>query len=358
MTTSFGDGLRVLLMMAAFAGALRAQPWPQATPGNFLTLPTGGETHVRYYATHPLDRPQPNITRAVINIHGGARRASNYFEAVVHGAGIAGVADSCLVLSPQFRLAEDKPATSELWWDNDGDWKVGLDSTRRLAHRVSSFAIADLLLAQLSNRQRFPHLQTVVLMGHSSGGQFTQRYAVSSAAPDRLPAGMRMRFVVANPSSYFYFRPERVRPGTRYEFWVPPSDAKKTKYHAYKHGPLEPPPYFRDADWDAWAARYRQRDVIYLHGTEDVDTMHSGLDTSPGGLAQGPNRLERGRNFLAYLHAFHAPHNHVLLEVPGVGHEGYRMFSSAAGIRAVFDVIPDIGRVADGVSSPPGNSPE
>jgi len=197
-----------------------------------------------------------------------------------------------------------------------------------------------------------------VLTGHSSGGQFTQRYAVSSSAPDKLPPSMHMRFVVANPSSYFYFRPERVRPGTRYEFWIPPSDAKETKYHAYKHGPLEPPPYFKDADWNAWAARYRQRDVIYLLGTDDVDTMHSGLDTSPGGQSQGPNRLERGRNFLAYMHALHAPHNHVLLEVPAVGHEGYRMFASAAGIRALYDVVPDVRRVADGVPTKLGNSPE
>ena len=262
---------------------VHAQPWHQATPANFFTLPTGGETHVRYYATHPLDRPQPQITRAVINIHGGARRASAYFEAVGRGAQIAGVTESCLILTPQFRLTEDKPAERELWWDHDGDWKVGIDSTGKITHRVSSFAIADLLLTELADRRRFPNLRMIVLTGHSSGGQFTQRYAVSSGAPDKLPPSVRMRFVVANPSSYFYFRPERVRPGTRYEFWIPPSDAKETKYHAYKHGLLEPPPYFKDADWNAWAARYRQRDVIYLLGTDDVYTMHTGLDISPGG---------------------------------------------------------------------------
>lgn len=348
-----GGGLGLLLHCTALA-----QPWSRAEPSNFFDLPTAGQTHIRYYATHPLDRPQPQITRAIINIHGGARRGSNYFESVTASTAIAGLAETCLVITPQFRLAEDQPRSGELWWDEDGDWKVGIDSTAKLPHRVSSFTIADLLLAKLGDRRLFPNLQTVVLMGHSSGGQFTQRYAISSGAPDKLPPGVRMRFVVANPSSYCYLRPERIRPGSRYEFWIPPSDEAMTKYNTYKHGPLEPPPYFAGANWTEWADRYRQRDVIYLLGTDDIDSMHSGLDTSPGGQAQGPNRLERGRNFLAYMHKFHAPHNHVLLEVPAVGHEGPRMFSSAAGIRAIFDVIPDIRRVSDGVPAKPGGKPD
>ena len=87
----------------------------------------------------------------------------------------------------------------------------------------------------------------------------------------------------------------------------------------------------------------------------DIDPAHSGLDRDIGGLLQGPNRFTRGQHYLAYMHAFHAPHNHVLLEVPGVGHEGPRMFSSAAGIRALFDITPDIHRVADGATRSAGS---
>ena len=50
----------------------------------------------------------------------------------------------------------------------------------------------------------------VVVFGNSAGGQFVNRYAAVGRGPDVLAArGLRVRFVVANPSTYLYFGRER-----------------------------------------------------------------------------------------------------------------------------------------------------
>ena len=87
--------------------------------------------------------------------------------------------------------------------------------------RLSSFAVADRLLAELSDAKRFPNLRRIVLAGHSAGGQFVNRYVAvgrlgeSGAGPARR---LEYRFLVANPSSYLYLDGRRpVAGGDRFE---------------------------------------------------------------------------------------------------------------------------------------------
>ena len=64
------------------------------------------------------------------------------------------------------------------------------------------------MLATLADRARFPNLTTVVLIGHSGGGQLLNRYAIVGKSATTL-AGIHVRYVIANPSSYFYFSDDR-----------------------------------------------------------------------------------------------------------------------------------------------------
>jgi pimeloyl-ACP methyl ester carboxylesterase len=76
---------------------------------------------------------------------------------------------------------------------------------------LSSFDAIDSILARLADRSVFPNLAHIVLAGHSAGGQIVQRYAVVGTGTDKLTAlGVRVRYVVANPSSYAYFSRERL----------------------------------------------------------------------------------------------------------------------------------------------------
>jgi hypothetical protein len=94
-------------------------------------------------------------------------------------------------------------------------------------------------------------------------------------------------------------------------------------------------------DARAFESRYFGRRVIYLLGGNDIDPNHSALDKSCAGEAQGAFRLERGNNYFAHLQRRAKAQNltlrHSRVEVPGVGHEAERMFSSVCGKAALFD---------------------
>jgi hypothetical protein len=79
--------------------------------------------------------------------------------------------------------------------------------------------------------------------------------------------------------------------------------------------------------------------VIYLLGALDTNPHHPVLDTSCMAEAQGPHRWARGHAYIAYMKARDGgtPH-HELHEVMGVGHDGDKMFTSACGLAALFDV--------------------
>jgi hypothetical protein len=83
---------------------------------------------------------------------------------------------------------------------------------------------------------------------------------------------------------------------------------------------------------------YVKREVIYLLGQQDVDPEHPALDKSCAGEAQGAYRLMRGKLYFGYLLRRHPEGvNQRLVEVPGVGHDGDGMLTSAEGQKALFD---------------------
>ena len=57
--------------------------------------------------------------------------------------------------------------------------------------RLSTFAVLDHLLETVTDSEHLPNLQSVVIAGHSSGGEFTHRYASISKFGDALRAQQR-----------------------------------------------------------------------------------------------------------------------------------------------------------------------
>jgi pimeloyl-ACP methyl ester carboxylesterase len=195
----------------------------------------------------------------------------------------------------------------------------------------------------LANEKLFPNLQTIVLAGHSAGGQLVQRYAVAGKAPETLPSRLHVRFVIANPSSYAYFSPERpvLDPSAREFAFALPIKTCGGDYDHWKYGLLEAPPYLASVDPEHIEQRYIHRDVIYLLGTADTDPNHPELDKSCSGELQGPSRFFRGKAYFRYLQLRHpeltqpnSPQR--LFFVPGVAHEAERMLNFACGLAALF----------------------
>jgi pimeloyl-ACP methyl ester carboxylesterase len=273
--------------------------------------------------------PQPDIEHAVILIHGWSRRGLDEGEAAAARGGEA--AAHTVIVAPQFLIpadiqAHDLPA-SVLRWGVE-DWKSGRPALE--PSPVSAFDAIDAIVSRLADRRIFPHLHTIVIAGHSAGGQLVQRYAAVGHAAARAGSGVELRYVVANPSSYLYFGDAR-----------PHADAKTDDQCAAVgrwpygfEGAL--PPYVQVTAARA-EATYVTQNIVYLLGTADVDPQHPELDRSCAAEAQGATRLERGRAYIDALRVREGGHfAQRVVEVPGVGHSGRAMFTSVPGVATLF----------------------
>jgi len=317
------------ISIALAMGCAPANSEPCATSSGCrdeLLLRTGGR--ISYFRTVPLAR-NPTVRRAVIVVHGNGRDADRYYDRLVAAAKAESRLHDAALLAPHFRTEEDGPSPHEHYWSSQG-WKIGNKS--RDAGRVSSFAVMDELLARICSNTRkiFPALQAVVIVGHSAGGQFVNRYAAGGQdCPD--PA-VEVRYVVMNPSSYLYVdaRRESALGGG---FAVPAPDCED--YDEYKYGLADLNAYMKRVGPERIRKNLFEREIYYLAGSEDVKPGKS-LDTScPAGL-QGPDRVARHASYRRYRELFDDWTGSVFATIPGVGHSGGEMLMSDTARRVTF----------------------
>jgi hypothetical protein len=258
------------------------------------------------------------IERVVIVLHGRLRDADAYLRTAERALAASSMdAHSTLLIAPQFLATADVGhhalKADMLHWEWTA-WMGGLDA--RGPHALSSFDVLDALIDRCA---RYPKLREIVIAGHSGGAQVAHRYAIVGK---RFEGAARLRYVIANPSSYVYF--DATRP---YAF---PCD----DFDDWKYGLRNVPRYARSSS--DFEARYVQSDVTCLLGERDCDPAHPALDRTCAAMRQGPHRLARGRAYRAYLLARHPDLRHHWQEVPGAGHDGEAMFVSPAGVHALF----------------------
>lgn len=274
-------------------------------------------------------QPLPNVSRALIIVHGRLRNAQTYLQSGVDAAGHAGVGANTLVIAPQFLNASDVKRNhldgQVLRW-NGNDWMAGEPSTG--PGQVSSYGALDQIIKHLGNRTLFPGLKDIVVAGHSGGGQVVQRFALTGHDhPTLQNEGIRLRYVVANPSSYAYFSPQRP---------VPFDTANCPGFNDWKYGLQHLPAYAKGQSAEQLEQAYVSRDITYLLGQQDTDPNHPALDKSCEAETQGAYRLIRGHNYFDYLKQRHPQLRQTLVEVPGVGHNGDGMFTSPEGQKVLF----------------------
>jgi hypothetical protein len=156
----------------------------------------------------------------------------------------------------------------------------------------------------------------VVVFGNSAGGQFVNRYAAVGRGPDALAdGGLRVRFVISNPSTYLYFgreRPVAVPDGAHVNGW--------------RYGFDGAPGYVDASPGSARRSleRYLGRDVTIVLGELDHDGASLLLEVSPAAMAQGANRFDRGVRYHQHVRglarAAGLDAGHRLITLPGVGH--------------------------------------
>jgi hypothetical protein len=296
--------------------------------------------------SHDLDTPNRDIQLGVIVIHGVLRNGDEYFLNMMAAVNLAGVQDTTLVAAPQFLLEEDLDrfalGDDILFWGGEtGEgWKKGDDSLSTDAHpcgvNISAFEVADQMIVRLCRSEIFPNLKRIVVAGHSAGGQYVNRFAAGSEIESSVSGAVKIRYVVANPSTFLYFNEERRVGDAVSEFAIP--ESAQRDYDDYKYGLGRLNRYMSASGADRIRQTYPQKEVVYLLGGEDTRKEH--LEQTPNAMLQGANRLERGQIYYHYLvHYFGEAitANHKIAIVPCVGHDNAAIFNSETGVKYLFD---------------------
>ena len=308
----------------AFAIGNDEQYRPVAAVGD-QRVPVGGPEGTGLLACH-ASRPlgDPRRGPVVIVVHGALRDSDRYLASAQRAARLA--CSDTLIVAPQF-LADVDPAGDALYWQVEG-WKGGYPALG--PEPLSSFGAMDSLLGRLAPEPG-PD-PAVVVFGNSAGGQFVNRYAAVGRGPDALAArGLRVRFVIANPSTYLYFgreRPVAVPDGAHVNDW--------------RYGFDHAPGYVGAAPENPRSSleRYLGRDVTIVLGELDRDSASLLLEVSPAAMAQGANRLDRGVRYDQHVRglarAAGLPFRHRLIRLAGVGHTAADVLAAPQTREIVF----------------------
>ncbi len=305
----------------------------------------GHQLKTIYDSNRPLESNSEHTKRAIIVIHGANRNSGDYYERVLSAVRTAQKTGETIIIAPQFITAEDITRhqfdDDILYWRSSG-WKKG-DKSRNSAvlprpARISSFSVIDSLCFRLAQHQI--NLEKIIVIGHSAGGQFVNRYAAGSKIENILKSqyGIEFTYIIANPSSYLYFDKKRRIAGTMDQFTTPATAC--LTYNDYKYGLEKLNNYMASTGIEQITRHYAQRKVIYLLGEKDDDPYSESLDIDCEAMLQGEHRLERGKIYYNYLgHYFGTGiyQSHRLAIVHGVGHSSSAMFNSFCGLFVMLD---------------------
>lgn len=329
----------VPLLTAAHARHSPTDPHylPVRAVGNyrFVIQTPAGPAVERYFGTGTLEG-SPTVVRFIINLHGLLRNADVYEKVGEKTLADAGAGPQTVLITPQFLAQVDVtghglPSDTLRW--SVHSWLDGWPAEG--PQPLTVFEVLDAIVERLADRTRFPALREIVFIGHSAGGQVVHRYAIVGNAPDAVErSGIRIRYVVANPSSYLYFNGDRPAPNGGF---APYDTSRCPNYNDWKFGFDHTPGYVNRTAAE-YEQRYITRNVTYLLGKLDVDPQHPELDRTCPAEAEGPYRFARGNSYVEYLKLRHpGGTNQTRAEVSGAAHDPEQMFDSACGRAVIFN---------------------
>jgi pimeloyl-ACP methyl ester carboxylesterase len=338
--------LAAAVIGAPLAAQNRAQPCTKAVEACQRWVVYGkGPARSMVYATYPLDRANPTITRALVMVHGAGRNPDHYFETSTASGFLAGALDNTIIIAPAFIAGNDKPHDNEVVWpEGQNSWRSGGMSPNNPT--ISAFDFVDEIVRTLANKKTFPNLTKIVIAGHSAGGQFATRYEMANKVHDT--PGVSLAYVVANPSSYAWpvaDRPliagnadttdaykeslgpngEKVNSNFTYGPFTP-STPRAASYNKRPAGLENLAGYVANMSADELRRNLVARPTTYLLGQVDVLPL-GGFDSSPNAMAQGPTRRARGEAFFKYVtEKMGAKHQAII--VPECGHNDRCIFTT------------------------------
>ena len=311
----------------------------------------GGPSRSLVYRTYPLDKRNDAITRVLVSIHGAGRDADNYFRSTIAAGFLADALDNTLIISPRMASNDgagcrDVLATNEISW-NCNSWRSG--GPANSTPSVTSFDFLDEILRKVARKDLFPNVKTIVVVGHSAGGQVVNRYEMGNRVSEGL--GVPITYIVSNPSSYAY--PDSVRP-TDAAFtvtahapgYIPETAPNASLYRAFNdahncttydrwpYGMRDRTGYTATETDDQLRRQLASRTTVYLLGQLDILPL-AGFDGSCAAMAQGPTRLARGEAFSRLVNEKFGA-RHTVTVVPLCGHNARCMYTSDIALPLLF----------------------
>lgn len=319
---------RLMVLMACWIPVIsQASSAPLAWPAHvrehtFALAANAGNFH--YFTLVPANG---QVTRALIVLHGHPRDVGNTLSAAAQAASTISDAQNIAIVAPLFQVstADARHCHSDGLPEalpNDALWNCHswLEGGKDQAGNTSAFRALDETIGNL--KQRWPALSDITVAGFSAGGQFVQHYIAFS----HPPAGVTLRYVVADPGSWLYFDSLTAN--------ACPAVSD------YKYGMHNLPAWLQE-DPDMARERYRSANIRYLEGGDDQGKGKGRywriLDKSCAAMAQGRSRRERGENYARYDRDILKPARpHTLAIVTGCAHDVRCVFPSVEGRQALF----------------------
>ncbi|KDN43893.1 hypothetical protein K437DRAFT_257285 [Tilletiaria anomala UBC 951] len=268
---------------------------------------------------------------------------------------------SVLIIGPAWMNEVDQKAgasqANELVF-HGSQWNHGGNSrSPNLAHSITSYEVVDKFLDMVFDTAKFPNMKGAVVLGHSMGGQATQRYALLKKTK---VYDNNVKFWIGNPGSYAWISSSRpftnaTCTGTTGDQWHYGLNGNQNTISKYARNDVI-------ANTSYVVERYRSRKVHYAFAL---------LDNGPGDThcqasLQGNSHLQRGAEFVISLSNMPGgfPQSHTVDFVASTSHQDYPMISTDVSLKRIFlddwgiPKFPDVANTTNPGDKPATKQPE
>ncbi|WP_157491091.1 hypothetical protein [Flammeovirga sp. SJP92] len=271
------------------------------------------------------DTTLPQITSMTLVVHGLSYDYQGDFQSIYNSVYDVGGISSTLIVAPFF---SNNGADNAIFW-NGAIWRIGANSE----DGQSSFLLLEKFLTNYVFTEKLPNLKNIIFIGHSAGGQFTQRYAALNNLEQQYE-NYTFKYIVSDPSSYLYINHKRFSDNANQ--YVIPTDCEG--YNDYYYGLTAISSftdYRDDLDSSTIVSQNINRLVTYATGTEDLDNSDNSCQANwEGGGSDITSTSQNSRHKRAlYMQMFYDSlytdeHRHQLFQVQGIDHNGAGIYRS------------------------------
>ncbi|MBD0404277.1 hypothetical protein [Flammeovirga sp. EKP202] len=271
------------------------------------------------------DTTLPQITSMTLVVHGLNYDYQNQFQSMYNSVFDVGKIGSTLIVAPFY---SNNAADNNIFWSG-AIWRIGANSE----DGQSSYLLLEKFLKDYVFIDKFPNLKNIVLIGHSAGGQFTQRYAALNNLEQQYE-NYTFKYVVSDPSSYLYINNKRFSDSDNQ--FVIPTDCEG--YNDYAYGLTDITSftdYRNDLDSTTIVTQNTDRLVTYVTGTEDLDNSDNSCQANwQGGGSDITSSSQNSRHKRAqYMQMFYDSlygdqHKHQLFTIQGIDHNATGIYRS------------------------------